>query len=63
MALGANGARAVGPVAASLLVVALGAFERVFWLLTAALAAVSIGVFAAGTEVSRGSTSNDFFKT
>jgi MFS family permease len=56
MALGANGARAVGPVAASLLVVALGSYERVFWLLTAALAAVSIGVFAAGTEVSREST-------
>ena len=32
----------------SLLVVALGSYERVFWLLTAAL--------AAGTEVSREST-------
>ena len=56
MALGANSARAVGPVAASLLAVALGSYERVFWLLTAALAAVSIGIFAAGTEVSRESS-------
>jgi len=34
VALGANGARAVGPVAASLLVVAFGSYECVFWLLT-----------------------------
>lgn len=54
MALGANGARAVGPVGASLLVLALGSYERVFWALTVALAVVSAGVFAAGTEVSRG---------
>jgi len=51
VALGANGARAVGPVGASLLVVALGSYERVFWVLTASLVAVSIAVFAAGTEV------------
>ena len=51
MALGANGARAIGPVAASLLVLALGSYERVFWLLTAALGAVAAGVFAAGTEI------------
>jgi MFS family permease len=54
MALGANGARAVGPVGASLLVVALGSYERVFWVLTASLVAVSIGVAATGTELSRG---------
>jgi hypothetical protein len=53
MALGANGARAVGPVGASLLVVALGSYERVFWGLTAALAVVSLGVLATGTEVAR----------
>ncbi len=52
MALGATAPRR-GPVAASLLVVALGSYERLFWLLTAALAVVSIGVFAAGTEISR----------
>jgi len=51
MALGANGARAVGPVAASLLVLALGSYERVFWLLTVALGAVAVGVFATDTEI------------
>lgn len=53
MALGANGARAVGPVSASLLVVALGSYEHVFWALTAALALVGLAVLATGTEVSR----------
>lgn len=53
MALGANGARAIGPVTASVLVLALGSYERVFWLLAAALAVVSAGVYAAGTEVRR----------
>jgi len=57
VALGANGARAVGPVGASLLVVALGSYERVFWVLTASLVAVSIAVFAAGTEVGADSES------
>jgi MFS family permease len=51
VALGANGARAIGPVGASLLVVALGSYERVFWVLTAALAVVSCAVLAVGTEV------------
>jgi len=54
VALGANGARAVGPVGAALLVVALGSYERVFWLLAAALLAVSLSVLVAGTEVRRG---------
>ena len=53
MALGTNGARAVGPVGASLLVVALGSYERVFWVLAAALAAVSVAVLATDTEVGR----------
>src|SRR5205823_4282924 len=53
MALGANGARAVGPVGASLMVVALGSYERLFWVLTAALALVSVGVFASGAEMRR----------
>jgi MFS family permease len=51
VALGANGARAVGPVGASLLVVTLGSYERVFWLLTATLLAVSVAVFLTSTEV------------
>jgi len=46
VALGANGARAVGPVGASLLFVLLGAYERVFWLLAGALALVAVGVAA-----------------
>ena len=48
MAMGANGARAIGPIGASLLVLALGSYERTFWLLTGALAVVSFGVFVAG---------------
>jgi hypothetical protein len=44
MALGSNGARAVGPVGASLMLAALGAYEPVFWMLAAA-------VFAAGLAV------------
>jgi MFS family permease len=50
VALGANGARAVGPVGASLLVVALGSYERVFWMLTAALLVVSLAVLVTDTE-------------
>jgi len=53
LALGANGARAIGPVGASLLVVALGSYERLFWILTTCLLAVSVGVFAAGTDIER----------
>jgi MFS family permease len=53
VALGANGARAIGPVGASLLVLALGSYGRLFWALTAALAAVSLAVAMTGTEVRR----------
>ncbi|HEY3189248.1 MAG TPA: MFS transporter, partial [Solirubrobacteraceae bacterium] len=56
MALGANGARAVGPVGASLLVVALGSYERVFWGFTASLAVVSLAVLATPTEAPRESS-------
>jgi len=51
VALGANGARALGPVGAALLVQALGSYERVFWLLTGALLVVSLAVFATPAEV------------
>jgi MFS family permease len=54
IALGANGARAIGPVGASLLVVTLGSYQRVFWLLTGALAIVSLAVLATDSEVKRG---------
>jgi len=53
MALGANGARAVGPVGASLLVIALGAYERLFWAFAAALVVVSLTVLATPTEVKK----------
>jgi MFS family permease len=53
VALGANGARAVGPVGASLLVLALGAYERLFWALAVALAVVSVAVLLTNPEVSR----------
>ena len=44
VALGANGARAVAPVGAALLMVALGGYPRVFWLLAAALVVAGLGV-------------------
>ena len=44
MALGTNGARAVGPVGASLLLVAFGAYEIVFWLLAATVFTAGIAV-------------------
>jgi MFS family permease len=44
MALGSNGARAIGPVGASLVLVAVGAYEAVFWILAAT-------VFLAGLAV------------
>jgi len=53
MALGANGARAVGPVGASLLVIALGSYERLFWVFAAALVVVSLAVLATPTEVKK----------
>ncbi|MBI2216333.1 MAG: MFS transporter [Candidatus Rokubacteria bacterium] len=44
LALGANGARAAGPVGASLLTLALGSYDRVFWTLGGALAVVGLAV-------------------
>jgi MFS family permease len=46
MALGANGARAVGPVGASLMLVAIGGYEAVFWVLAAAVFAAGLAVLA-----------------
>ena len=46
VALGSNGARAAGPVGASLLVVALGGYEAVFWTFAAALVLVGLVVLA-----------------
>ena len=47
MALGANGARALGPIGASLLYVGLGGYERLFAALAVALAVASLAVLMA----------------
>lgn len=51
VALGANGARAVGPVGASLLLLAFGDYPSVFWVLTATLVLASLAVLIAGAAV------------
>ena len=54
VALGANGARAVAPLGARCSWWALGSSERVFWVLTASLLAVSVAVFLTSAEVEGG---------
>jgi uncharacterized membrane protein len=51
VALGANGARAIGPVGASLLLLALGSYTPVFWVLSASLVLASLSVLIAGAGV------------
>jgi hypothetical protein len=51
VALGANGARAIGPVGASLLLVGLGAYPAVFWTMAASLVLASLAVLIAGAGV------------
>jgi MFS family permease len=53
VALGANGARAVGPVGASLLWVGLGSYPAVFWALAASLVTVAVVLLIAGASASR----------
>lgn len=50
VALGANGARAAGPLGASLLYLLLGGYRPVFWTLAGALAVVGAVVAVAGCE-------------
>jgi MFS family permease len=50
VALGANGARAVGPVGASLLLLGLGSYSAVFWALAASLVAAGGAVLLADME-------------
>jgi MFS family permease len=50
VALGANGARALGPVGASLLYVALGGYRPVFWALAGTLVIVGAVAAAAGAR-------------
>lgn len=54
VALGANGARAVGPVGASLLLLSLGDYPSVFWVLAATLVLASLAVLVAGAGVKNG---------
>lgn len=51
LALGANGARALAPIGASLLYGALGSYEALFGALAASLAVVSVLVVATNTSV------------
>lgn len=51
VALGANSARAIGPVGASLLLLGLGSYPSVFWVLTASLVVASLAVLIAGAGV------------
>ncbi len=53
IALGANGARPLAPVHASLLEVALGGYERLFSLLAAVLVAAGVGISAIKAERAR----------
>ncbi len=50
MALGANGARATGPLGASLLYLLLGGYRPVFWSLAGALVVVGAVVAVAARE-------------
>ena len=53
IALGANGARALAPVGAALLMVALGGYERVFWLLATSLVVAGLGVIVTRPGMAR----------
>jgi MFS family permease len=53
VALGANGARAAGPVGASLLLLALGGYTQVFWALGVALTLAAAAVLATDDRARR----------
>jgi MFS family permease len=54
VALAANGARAIGPVGASLLLLAFGSYAGVFWTLTASLLAAAAAVLLSELGARRG---------
>jgi predicted MFS family arabinose efflux permease len=56
LAVGANGARAIGPVGASLLRIALGSYDALFRTLAGALALVALAVFATEAQTRSAST-------
>ena len=53
VALGANGARAIGPVGASLLWVGLGSYPAVFWVLGVSLILAAVAVLTTGGAMRR----------
>jgi MFS family permease len=53
VALGANGARAIGPVGASLLWVGLGSYPSVFWVLGVSLILAAVAVLTTGGAMKR----------
>jgi hypothetical protein len=53
VALGANGARAIGPVGASLLWVGLGSYAAVFWVLGVSLILAAVAVLTTGGAMRR----------
>ena len=53
VALGANGARAIGPVGASLLWVGLGSYPAVFWMLGVSLVLAAVAVLTTGGAMRR----------
>jgi MFS family permease len=53
VAIGANGARAIGPVGASLLWVGLGSYPAVFWALGASLIVAAVAVLTTGEAMRR----------
>ena len=54
VALGANGARAIGPVGTSLLWVGLDSYPTVFWMIAASLVLAALAVLIAGAGVKSG---------
>ena len=54
VALAANGARAIGPVGASLLLLGLGSYAGVFWALTASLLAAAVAIVVSEISTRRG---------
>jgi hypothetical protein len=54
VALAANGARAAGPVGASLLLLGLGSYAGVFWALTASLLAAAAAILVSEISTRRG---------
>jgi MFS family permease len=53
IAVGANGARALGPVGAAVLLTAVGSYERVFWTFAGGLVAAALAVFVTEARIAQ----------